>query len=301
MSPRLRGNLLLLLTALIWGCAFVAQRAGAEELPPFAFNGLRFLLGGLLLAPFAAFRRRHGREPATGRLSAVLLPALLCGLCLFAGSTLQQAAMGSTDPGKAGFLTALYILIVPLLRCLSGRLPRPLLLFCVALALPGMWLLCMGNGFGGIAPGDFLLLGCALAFALHILAIDRFASRLDPLMLAAAQFIVTGLLSLPFVSFLEGWPAAEAFRAAAVPFLYAAVFSCGVGYTLQVVAQRDTDPTVASLIMCLESVFALLAGTVLLGEHHTLPQYLGCLLLFASILLAQLSQASAPRAAPPAP
>lgn len=291
MSPRIRGNFLLLLTAVIWGSAFVAQSAGARDLQPFAFNGLRFLLGGLFLgAVVLAFKGRA----VLRELRSLALPAAVCGACLFLGSTLQQAAMGTTDPGKAGFLTALYILLVPLLRALAGHPVRPLMAFCVALALVGMWLLCMSGGFGQIASGDLLLLGCALAFAVHILTIDRFAARVDPLALSALQFLVTGILSLPFIVLREGWPAAAAFRAAAVPFLYAALFSCCLGYTLQTVAQRDTDPTVASLIMCLESVFALVAGMLLLGERHTLREFLGCFILFAAILLAQLPQAVAP-------
>ncbi|MBR6022726.1 MAG: DMT family transporter [Kiritimatiellae bacterium] len=280
-------TLLLILTAAIWGAAFVAQRAGAESLPPFAVNGLRFLLGSLLLAPVAvgawASRPRTIRPP----FRAHLLPSLLCGLFLFLGSTLQQTAMSTTDPGKAGFLTALYILLVPLLQRLFGRPLRPLHLFCALLGTAGMALLCLSRTLS-FAPGDLLLVLCALAFACHILAIDRFAPALDPLLLSCLQFAVVGLLSLPAIFLREGFPPPAAFRDAAIPFLYAAVFSCGIAYTLQVVAQRRVPPTLASLLMCLESVFALLAGALLLHERHTLRELLGCLLLFLAILLAQL-------------
>jgi drug/metabolite transporter (DMT)-like permease len=282
---------LLLLTAAIWGAAFVAQRAGADVLPPFAFNGLRFLLGSLVLAPVALLlRRREGRNSLrpTATFRAHLLPSLLCGLFLFLGSTLQQTAMSTTDPGKAGFLTALYILLVPLLQRLFGRPLRPLHLFCALLGTLGMALLCLTNGFGPLLPGDLLLLLCALAFACHILVIDRFAPALDPLLLSCLQFAVVGLLSLPVIFLHEGFPPPAAFRAAAVPFLYAAVFSCAIAYTLQVVAQRRIDPTIASLIMCLESVFALLAGTLLLHERHPPRELFGCLLLFSAILLSHL-------------
>jgi len=282
------GPLLLLLTAAIWGAAFVAQRAGAETLPPFAFNGLRFLLGSVLLAPVAAFFRSRAAAGAAPPLRAHLFPALFCGLFLFLGSTLQQTAMATTDPGKAGFLTALYILLVPLLQRLFGRPLRPLHLACALLGTVGMALLCLTRGFGPLLPGDFLLLLCALAFAGHILVIDRFAPALDPLLLSCLQFAVVGILSLPFIFFREGFPAPSAFRAAAVPFLYAAVFSCAIAYTLQVVAQRRTEPTVASLVMCLESVFALLTGVLLLHERHTPRELLGCAVLFAAILLAQI-------------
>lgn len=278
---------LLVLTAAIWGAAFVAQRAGAESLPPFAFNGLRFLLGSLLLAPVAVgawATRPRANRPA---FRAHLLPSLLCGLVLFLGSTLQQTAMSTTDPGKAGFLTALYILLVPLLQRFFGRPLRPLHLFCALLGTLSMALLCLSRTLA-FAPGDLLLVLCALAFAFHILAIDRFAPALDPLLLSCLQFAVVGLLSLPAVFFREGFPPPSAFRAAAIPFLYAAVFSCAIAYTLQVVAQRRVPPTIASLLMCLESVFALLAGTLLLHERHTLRELLGCLLLFLAILLAQL-------------
>lgn len=289
MKPATRGNLLLLATAAIWGAAFVAQRAGAESLPPFAFNGLRFLLGSVLLVPVVALFRLFSRAPAAfPPLRAHLLPALLCGTFLFLGSSLQQSAMSTTDPGKAGFLTALYILLVPLLRLLFGQPLRPLHLFCALLGTAGMALLCLADGFGPLLPGDFLLLLCALAFAGHILAVDRLAPALDPLLLSCLQFAVVGFLSLPFLLFKEGFPPPAAFRAAAVPFLYAAVCSCAIAYTLQVVAQRHTDPTIASLIMCLESVFALLAGMLLLHEHHTVRELAGCALLFAAILLSQL-------------
>jgi len=287
MKPAARGNLLLFATAAIWGAAFVAQRAGAESLPPFAFNGLRFFLGSFVLAPVVLLFRARSRGPVPP-VRVHLLPGLLCGLCLFLGSSFQQAAMSTTDPGKAGFLTALYILLVPLLRFFSGRGLRPLHLFCALLGTAGMALLCLTNGFGPLLPGDGLLLLCACAFAFHILVVDRFAPALDPLLLSALQFAVVGVLSLPVIFFAEGFPPFSAFRAAAIPFLYAGICSCAIAYTLQVVAQRWTEPTVASLLMCLESVFALLTGTLLLHERHTPRELLGCLLLFAAILLSQL-------------
>ncbi|MBP5786725.1 MAG: DMT family transporter [Kiritimatiellae bacterium] len=237
-------------------------------------------------APPPTDQRLADQRPATFR--SPLLPSLLCGLVLVLGSTLQQTAMSTTDPGKAGFLTALYILLVPLLQRLVGRPLRPLHLFCALLGTVGMALLCLTHGFGPLLPGDLLLLLCALAFACHILAIDRFAPALDPLLLSCLQFAVVGILSLPVIFLHETFPPLSAFRAAAVPFLYAAVFSCAIAYTLQVVAQRRVDPTLASLLMCLESVFALLAGALLLHERHTPRELLGCLLLFAAILLSHL-------------
>ena len=198
--------------------------------------------------------------------------------------------MSTTDPGKAGFLTALYILLVPLLQRLFGRPLRVLHLSCALLGVAGMALLCLGNGFGPLSSGDLLLVLCALAFAFHILAVDRFArgGTLDPLLLSCLQFAVVGIFSLPAIFWREGFPSAAAFRAAAVPFLYAGVFSCAIAFTLQVVAQRHTDPAVASLVMCLEAVFALLAGALLLHERHTPRELCGCLLLFAAIVLSQL-------------
>lgn len=281
-AKTLRANLLLLLAAFIWGVAFVAQKSGLDSLSPFAFNGYRFLLGGLVLLPFALARRR--RAPEAGR--GVWSGGLLCGTCLFVASSAQQIGLEWTTAGKAGFLTALYVVLVPLLAALAGRRVRPVLWLCIALAVAGLRLLCLDGSFSpaSVNRGDVLELACALAFAVHILAIDRFAPHADGIRLSCVQFFVCGLLSLPFA----GFPSPSALAAAWIPLAYTGILSCGVAYTLQAVAQKNTSPTVASLVMCLESLFALLAGAILLREPVSAREALGAALLLAALLLAQL-------------
>lgn len=281
-SKTLRANLLLLLAAFIWGVAFVAQKSGLGSLSPFAFNGYRFLLGGLALLPFALARRRHAPSPDRG----LWVGGLICGACLFVASSAQQIGLQWTTAGKAGFLTALYVVIVPLLAALAGRRVRPLLWLCIVLAVAGLHLLCLDGPFSpaSVNRGDVWELACALAFAVHILAIDRFAPHADGIRLSCLQFFVCGLLSLPFA----GFPSPSALAAAWLPLAYTGILSCGVAYTLQAVAQKNTSPTVASLIMCLESLFALLAGAVLLREPVSPRETLGAALLLAALLLAQI-------------
>lgn len=282
-AKTLRANLLLLLAAFIWGLAFVAQKNGLDFLPPFSFNGLRFLLGGLVLLPVALLRR-----PAQGTTSgrSLWLGGLLCGFFLFLAASAQQIGLLWTTAGKAGFLTALYVVIVPLLSPLLGKPVRPILWLCIALAVAGLYLLCL-NDTWSVNRGDLLELFCALMFAFHILVIDRVAPHADGIRLSCLQFWVCGLLSLPLILFVEH-PAPSAVAAAWLPLLYTGVLSCGVAYTLQVVAQKNTSPTVASLIMCLESLFALLAGFVVLREPVSPREWLGAALLLSALLLAQL-------------
>ena len=282
-AKTLRANLLLLLAAFIWGLAFVAQKNGLDFLPPFSFNGLRFLLGGLVLLPVALLRR-----PAQGTTSgrSLWLGGLLCGFFLFLAASAQQIGLLWTTAGKAGFLTALYVVIVPLLSPLLGKPVRPILWLCIVLAVAGLWLLCLDRTFT-VNRGDLLELFCALMFSLHILVVDCVAPHADGIRLSCLQFWVCGLLSLPLILFAEH-PAPTAIAAAWLPLLYTGVLSCGVAYTLQVVAQKNTSPTVASLIMCLESLFALLAGFILLREPVSPREWLGAALLLAALLLAQL-------------
>jgi drug/metabolite transporter (DMT)-like permease len=282
-AKTLRANFLLLLAAFIWGLAFVAQKNGLDFLPPFAFNGLRFLLGGLVLLPVALLRR-----PAEGTASgrSLWLGGLLCGVFLFLAASAQQIGLLWTTAGKAGFLTALYVVIVPLLSTLLGKPVRPVLWLCIVLAVAGLYLLCL-NGTWSVNRGDLLELFCALMFALHILVVDRVAPRADGIRLSCLQFWVCGLLSLPLILFVER-PAPAAVSAAWIPLLYTGVLSCGVAYTLQVVAQKNTSPAVASLIMCLESLFALLAGFFILREPVSAREWLGAALLLAALVLAQL-------------
>lgn len=285
------GAALLLLTALIWGMAFVAQSVGMDYLGPCAFNGVRSLIGGVALLPVIALSKHlrknapEGEKPAGGK-ARLLLWGSACGLLLGTASLLQQAGMQTASPGKAGFLTALYIVIVPVLGIFLGRRPGLKVWAGVALALLGAYLLSV-KGSAGIAAGDLLVIGSAVVFSLHILVIDSAPDALDGIQLSCVQFFVAGALSMGLAFLFEQFTFPQVL-AAWMPLLYTGVISSGVGYTLQILGQRTVNSTVASLILSLESVFAALAGWALLGQPLSLREAAGCFLVFAAVILAQL-------------
>ncbi len=288
---QMRGAALLLLTALIWGMAFVAQSVGMDYLGPCAFNGVRSFIGGVALLPVIAFSKHLRKDapeeakPAGGKVRLWLWGSA-CGLLLGTASLLQQAGMLTASPGKAGFLTALYIVIVPVLGIFLGRRPGLKVWAGVVLALLGAYLLSV-KGSAGIAAGDLLVIGSAVVFSLHILVIDSAPDVLDGIQLSCIQFFVAGILSMGLALLFEQFTLQQVL-AAWVPLLYTGVISSGVGYTLQILGQRTVNPTVASLILSLESVFAALAGWVLLGQPLSLREVAGCVLVFAAVVLAQL-------------
>ena len=285
------GAALLLLTALIWGMAFVAQSVGMDYLGPCAFNGVRSFIGGVALLPVIVFSKHLRKDapeeakPAGGKVRLWLWGSA-CGLLLGTASLLQQAGMLTASPGKAGFLTALYIVIVPVLGIFLGRRPGLKVWAGVVLALLGAYLLSV-KGSAGIAAGDLLVIGSAVVFSLHILVIDSAPDVLDGIQLSCIQFFVAGILSMGLALLFEQFTLHQVL-AAWVPLLYTGVISSGVGYTLQILGQRTVNPTVASLILSLESVFAALAGWVLLGQPLSLREVAGCVLVFAAVVLAQL-------------
>lgn len=285
-NPKTLGNLLLLLTAMIWGTAFVFQRVGMDEIGPFTFSAARMALAAVMIGTFALLRA--GKNPPTAAMRAeTLRGGLCCGCFLAAASLFQQAGLVYTTAGKAGFLTAMYILLVPVLGVLLlKRKERALTWIAVLLGVGGMYLLCAGGGLR-LSRGDALVSVCALLFAGHILCCDHFSRRADPVALSAIQFAVTAVISFVLAMLIEQ-PRFEQLRAAALPILYCGLISGGLGYTLQMTAQRFTEPTVASLLMSLESVFAVLAGALLLHERMSMRETIGCVLLFAAILLVQL-------------
>ena len=282
-------SLILILTAMIWGAAFVAQSVGMDHLGPFTFNMARFLIGGLVLLPAIPLldrlsRRTPDKSPAARR--TLLKGGVLCGLALGVAATAQQFGVKYTTVGKAGFITALYIVMVPLLGMLVGRKPAGRIWGSVVLAVAGLYLLCM-EGSLRLGLGDLLVLGCSVLFAVHILIIDRFSPLVDGVRLSCIQFFVAAAVSAVGMLLFEQ-PSWSALTAAWAPVLYAGVLSSGVGYTLQVVGQKGMDPTVASLLLSLESVFSVLAGWVLLNQSMNLRELAGCALMFGGILLAQL-------------
>ena len=288
----LRGSLLLLLGSVIWGAAFVAQRVGMDHMGPFTFNGVRMLLAWLVMIPVTVFFEKRSKsapgyiapDPKEQRISG-----LACGGLLFAASSLQQIGLVTTTAGKAGFITALYVVLVPVAAWILFRKnPGRIIWMGVALAVVALWLLCMpAEGFT-LQSGDLWVLGCAVCFTFQILCVDHYAPRVSNVKLARDEFLVTGGLSM-LIALCTETITAEGLREALIPILYAGIMSGAAGYTLQVLGQRDTDPTVASLLMCLEAVFAVLTGAVLLGEKMTAREAAGCVLMFTAVILAQLS------------
>ena len=282
---------LLFLTAFIWGTAFVAQSVGMDHIGPFTFNAVRSLVGGLALIPvILVFNRRKSparRQTEGANRKVLLLGGVCCGLALGVASCLQQVGMQYTTVGKAGFLTALYIVIVPILGLFFRRKAGAKLWVSVAIAIVGLYLLCM-SGSLRLQLGDFLVLLCALAFSVHIMVIDHFTTQVDGVQMSCIQFFVAAAFSAVCMLFTEGVPDPGAVAISWVPILYAGVLSSGVGYTLQIVGQKGVNPTAASLVLSLESVISVLAGWVILGERLSVREGAGCVLMFGAIILAQL-------------
>lgn len=280
-----RNSFLLVLTALIWGVAFVAQSVGMEYVGPFTFNSVRFLIGGMVLLPMVYLTRRRG---AHGKKSNrdLLWGGLLCGLALCAASCLQQIGISYTTVGKAGFITAMYIVIVPVFGRLMGKKTGWLVWISVAMAALGLYFLCMTEELS-VGRGDLYVMACAIVFSIHILLIDHFSPRVDGVELSCLQFLISGVIA-GVAALLWEQPDPTAIASAWAPILYAGVLSSGVGYTLQVIGQKGVDPTVASLLLSLESVFSVLAGWILLQEHLSGREWMGCGLMAVAIVLAQL-------------
>lgn len=301
MKLKQRNSFLLMLTALIWGIAFVAQSTGGDAVGPYTFNCIRSVIGGMILVPVIWLSDRlhwSRKKPVSHEDRRVLLiGGIACGIALSIASNLQQMGiyMGSSV-GKAGFLTACYILIVPVLGLFLKKKCGWNIWIAIGIAVVGLYLLCVQEDFS-IQFSDFLLLLCALSFAVQILVIDHFVDMVDGVRMSCIQFIVSGMISAILmicvdmrhsVSGVSEWVSALTNPYAWIPILYAGVLSCGVAYTLQIIGQRGMNPTVASLIMSLESVFSVLAGWLLLGEALSGREILGCMLIFGAVILAQL-------------
>ena len=296
----LKKSLVLLLTATIWGVAFVAQSVGMDYVGPFTFNAARSILGGLTLIPVIIIGERvkanrtgngaeKGRVPCSREKDkkTLLQGGFWCGVMLFLGSSLQQLGIQYTSVGKAGFLTAMYIVLVPIVGIFFRKRVGLQNWIGVVLAVYGMYLLCIRPGEGRIQVGDLLLTACALAFTGHILVIDHFSPLVDGVKMSCIQFFVCAILSGIFMMILER-PSVSAIFTAWLPIAYAGIMSSGVAYTLQIVAQKDMNPTVTSLILSLESVISLLAGWVILHQVLSGRELLGCAIVFSAIILVQL-------------
>lgn len=283
---------MLLITSIIWGTAFVAQSEGMNYVEPFTYNAMRTLLGGVVLIPvmilFRFSDKRNGKEKSSCSLRNTVIGGICCGIALFIASSFQQAGIAQTTAGKAGFVTALYIVIVPMIGIfLHKKMPLRMWLF-IAIALTGFWLLCIKQDIG-ISSGDLLVFFGAIFFAVHITVIDYFNQKnTDGILMSCIQFFTAGLLML-ICMFIFEKPTIPNIMGAGGTILYAGILSCGVAYTLQILGQKHTNPTLATMLMSLESVFAALSGWLILGEKLSIKEFFGCVLIFSAVILAQLA------------
>ena len=287
-SQAIKADLLMLIAAVIWGFAFVAQREGMETMGPFLFNGVRFLIGVVALSPVVWYLSKkpqpdHKAEVSTKKL---LIAGTMAGLLLFIAISFQQYGLQFTTAGKAGFITGLYIFFVPLIGLFFGQKTGSGTWLGATIALIGLYLLSIKEDFS-IAEGDLPQLICAVFFASHVLYIGYFAKRMDPLKLSLVQYVVTGVLSLVIAIAIEliTW---DMIMETAIPLLYAGVMSTGIAYTLQVVAQQHAHSSHAAIILSLEGAFAVLGGWLLLDEYLTTRGLVGCGLMLTGMFLSQL-------------
>lgn len=286
-----QGSVMLLLTSFIWGTAFVAQSVGMDHIGPYAFNAARSYIGVAVLLPVMLWMKRSRPSSVAtgaGNRKKLITGGILCGILLCVASLFQQVGIQHTTVGKAGFLTALYIVIVPVLGLFMKKAPSPLTWGAVLLALIGTALLSL-NGDFTIAAGDLYVIISALFFSLQIIVVDKLIPYVDGVKLSAIQLLVSAVISTAIACFMEK-TTYTTLMDAALPILYTGVMSSGIAYTFQILGQRKVAPAAASIIMSMESVFALLAGCILLGETVSVKEIFGCTLLFAAVLLAQVPQ-----------
>ena len=289
----IKGNLMLMLTALIWGCAFVAQSVSMDYIGPFTFQCIRSLMGSAVLVPVFLLLDHHKKRsgsytlPTKNDRKTLWSAGLVCGCIMTIAANLQQIGIQYTTAGKAGFITAMYILLVPVFGLFLHKKVAPRVWICVLTSVVGLYLLSVTDGFSSIGKGDIYVLLCAVAFSFHIMAVDHYAPLVDGVRLSCIQFLICGVIS-GVLMFLRESPNLQSILNAAMPLCYSGIMSCGIAYTLQIIGQKYTRPAVASLLMSLESVFAVLAGIVILHEIPTSQETVGCILMFAAIILAQL-------------
>lgn len=299
-KKQILSNLVLVLTAMIWGSAFVAQSEGTKFVGPFTFNAIRNIIGGLVLLPCIFLIKKISSKndnyvedsivknvkESNNYNKNLIVGGIFCGLALFLGSTFQQIGIKYTSAGKSGFITALYIVIVPILGVMIGKKPTIKVCFSVIIAIIGFYFLCISGKFA-VCKGDILTLICSFFFSIHILVIDYYSPKVDGVVLSCIQFFVCGVVSTIFMFIFEN-PEIQNIMDAKVSLLYAGVLSCGVAYTLQVVVQKNVEPFIASLILSLESVFSVIFGWIILQQVLSYRESFGCLLVFIAIILTQV-------------
>lgn len=281
MNKKWLGSFLLLITAIVWGFCFVVQRSGMDYVGAFTYGAARFLLGGLALIPLALARPCEKQKRRKS-----LLAGLPCGLALFAGTSLQQLGLKTVSAGKAGFLSAMYIVLVPVVGLFIGQKVKARVWISAALGAVGLYLLCTGGADGSVSAGDLLVLGCSLMFAVQIQLINHFSDT-DSIVLSISQYLTVAVLSAVVMLFTET-PTWTGVVDCLPLILYGGLVSIAIGYTLQTVAQKYTPPAVASVMMCLESVFATLSGWLVLGEMFSVREGIGAVVMLLAALLAQL-------------
>lgn len=294
-KKQLLGNSLLLLTALIWGCAFVAQSVAADILETFTIQTARAFLATLVLIPVIlvsdSFKKKNNtyKKLDKSEKKTLIRGGILCGIALTVATALQQTGLNlGTTAGKSGFVTAMYILIVPILGLFLKKKIRPIIWVCVAMGIVGLYMLCMQGGFS-LAVGDFFTILCSLVFSVQILLVDYYSPKVDGIKLSCIQFFTMFIISFAAMLIFET-PSIDNMRAAWLPICYAGILSSGVAYTLQIIGQKNTEPTVASLLMSFESVFAVIAGIIILDETPSAQEYLGSAVMFAAIIISQLPE-----------
>lgn len=290
MSPKLRSDLILLLAAIIWGFAFVAQRVGMEFVGPFTFNGVRFTLGTLALIPFLFFGKKFTLKDPLLVISKrmIFLGVIGTGILLFIGVSLQQVGLKTTTAGKAGFITGLYVVFVPIVGIFLGHRTNLYTWLGVLLSATGLYLLSIQSGFR-MEHGDLLVLGCAVVFTFHVLLIGWLSPRMNSFHLATGQFAICALLNLIVAFSIEPVDAGKIMDAA-VPILYGGIISVGIAYTLQVIAQKEAHPAYASIILSMEAVFAALGGWMILHESLSQRSLAGCFLMLAGMVIVQVKR-----------
>ncbi len=290
LNSKLKGNIILFITAIIWGISFVSQSVGMDYIGPNTFMGIRTTMGGLVLLPFIFFSDKAKKKSGTyekTNFKKLLSYGVPCGVFLCIASTLQTYGLQVTTTAKSGFLTALYIIFVAVIGVFDGKKITLKIASGVALSVVGMYFLCLFGEEISFNWGDALTLLCAVFFAGQILLIDKFINDIDGVKLACTQFLTAGIINL-IIMFIFEKPEMGNILSCTVPLLYSGIMSCGVAYTFQIIGQKYTDPTSASIIMSLESVFAALSGWVILNERMTAVQIFGCIFMFLAIILVQL-------------
>lgn len=296
MSDRTKGNIILLATALIWGSGFIAQKLGMAFIGPFTFNSSRQIVGGLVLVPYALYelkktgylsRERYSIEIIDRHRRELIKGGIICGFLLCCATNLQQIGLATVSAGKSGFITAIYIVLVPIVGLLFGERNSLRIWGCVGLAMAGFAVLSLKGGDSGISQGDVLTLLSACFFAFQIVAVNAHVTKSNAILLSAAQMLFSAVLGCT-VAFIFEHPTWLALLASWKPILYAGFVPTAIGYTGQVVGQKYTDPTIASLLMSCEAVFAVILGTLFLNEHMMLREALGCVIIFSAVIIAQL-------------